>query len=129
MSQPWLSEARLRWNLVDLGRHDEVTLAQPVDSVRPESDLCLSPRQQDVRMMPLLFGQCTHSIHKVERLLKVGKSKGSGDVVLVDHFPVRKLMAEIVKFLAFERGSPSPTRNAGLFGELSHEGHLRVRSY
>ena len=54
---------------VNLRRHDEVALGQAVNLVGPERDLGLAPRQQNIRMMSLLFGQRSDAIDELQRLL------------------------------------------------------------
>jgi hypothetical protein len=55
-------------------------------------------------MMSLLFGDCSHAVYKIERLLEIRKGKGAREVVLVNNFPVRpvrQLLVNVSEFLAF----------------------------
>jgi len=96
---------------VDLRRHDEITFGQAVDLVGPDGDFGFSPLQQDIRMMALFLGDSADAVDEVESIFEIGEAEGAGDVVLVDHVPIRELMAEGVKLLAFEG------RDASLAGD------------
>ena len=50
-------------------------------------------------MMSLLFRDFSHPVYKIERLLEIGKGKFPGDVVLVDHIPLRDLLLDAAQFL------------------------------
>ena len=127
---PWLARGfplnveLLGIKLVNLGGHDEITLAEAVDLVRPQRDLSFAPGEQNVGMMALLLRDRTYAIDEVERLLEIGKLECAGDVVLVDDVPVGELMAKRVKFRAVKRRSASAAGCAGFAGETGHGGSL-----
>jgi len=54
---PWLK-------FVDLCSEDEVALSEPIDLMRPDRDLRLSPTEANVRMMALLLRQIPDTVHK-----------------------------------------------------------------
>src|ERR1700694_3755640 len=74
-------------------------------------------------MMSLLFGHRPDAIHKIKCLLEIRESIGAGNVMLVDHFPVRpfrNLFVNRREFLAFERRHTSATGNTCLAGQVGH---------
>src|ERR1700683_242145 len=101
---------------VDLRGHDEIALGEAIDLVRPERDFRFAPGQQNIRMVPLLLGQRTHTIHEIERLLKVGKWEGASDVVLVDHAPLRNDFVHRLDLLPFERRHSAAAGDAFFVG-------------
>jgi hypothetical protein len=42
-------------------------------------------------MMAFGFRDRAHTVYEIERRLEIGENVGLGDVVPVDHFPVRQL--------------------------------------
>ena len=99
-------------SLVDLCGKNEIALRQTVDLVRPDRDLDLSPREEDVWMVPLLLRKFTHAVYELERLAKVGKPEGLRDVVLFDNAPPVHLFLQGDEFITLERRDASPTRHA-----------------
>ena len=73
---------------VNLRGHNEIALGEPVDAVRPEGDVCFSPREQDVRMVSLLFGDRANAIHEIQCLLEIRKTKLALEVMLVVDRPI-----------------------------------------
>ena len=71
-------------------------------------------------MMALFFGQLANPVHERKRLLEVRKLEHSMDVVIVDHIPVWKLMAEGVKGFALERGNVTTAGHTGFRGKGRH---------
>jgi hypothetical protein len=114
------SVARLGIELINLCGHDEVAFRQAVDLVRPECDFGLAPGEKDVRMMTLIFGHFADAVHEIQRLLEIGKLEGSCEVMFVDDFPVRQLMAQVMQSRAFESGNIAAAWNAGPFGKSGH---------
>src|SRR5579864_3849321 len=102
--------------LVDLRRQDEVALGGAVDLVSTCRDGGLSPSQQDVGMMSLLFGDGADAVHEIEGLLEIRERERARNVVLVHHCPVRKLMAQIVQVGSLESRHVAAAGNAGLAG-------------
>jgi len=74
---------------VNLCSHNEIALGEAVDLVRPHRDLGFAPGQQNIRMMPLLFGERSHSIHEIKCLFEVRELEQASDVMLIDHAPLR----------------------------------------
>ena len=97
---------------VDFRGHNEVALGKAVDLVRPHGNLGFAPRQQNVGMVPLFFGERSHAIHEFERLLEVGKSVGASEMVLVDYTPERNFAVHCLEFPALERRHSAAARNA-----------------
>jgi hypothetical protein len=52
-------------------------------------------------MMALFFGYGSDSIDKIQSLLEIREGEFAGDVMLIDHVPIGKLMAESMELLAF----------------------------
>jgi len=75
-------------------------------------------------MMALFFGDGAYAVHKIQSLFEVWKTKFTGDVMLIDHLPIGKLMAESVELFALERRDTSFAGNTILAGKIGHE--LRV---
>ena len=73
---------------VDLRCHDEIALGEAVDLVRPQRYLRFSPRQQDVRVMPLLFRQRANTIDELECLGEVGELVLASEMVFLDDVPL-----------------------------------------
>ena len=67
-------------------------------------------------MMALLLSQRAHAVHEVERILEVGKSEGTSDVVLVDHAPLGDNFVQRVEFLALERWYSAAAGNTFFVG-------------
>ncbi len=73
-------------------------------------------------MVTLLLRQCADSVHKVQRLLEVGKGESAGDVMLVHNLPMRpfgELLIEFFQFTALQRRNSSAAGNAR-FGFKRH---------
>jgi hypothetical protein len=101
---------------VDFCRHYEVALGESVDFVRPESDLGLTPGQQNIGMMSLLLGDRTDPIHEVQSLLEIREGKRANNMMLIDYIPMsplRNLLVNLGEFFASERRNPAATRNTG----------------
>src|ERR1700733_4230187 len=104
-----------RLQLVDLRRQDEIRLGQPVYGVRPRRDLGLTPSEQNVWMMALLFCDLAHSIDESQSGLEVGKLEDANDVMLVDDFPLRRvgqLTMELRQISPLERRHAAAAGNA-----------------
>ena len=103
-------------NPVNLGRHDEVALRQAVDFVSPQSDLNFSPRQKDVRMVALLFGDRADTIHEFQRLLEVRKPEFTMDVMLVGDRPPGDIPMECFDFFSTQRRHTTTAGDTFLIG-------------
>ena len=84
----------LRGQVVDLGGQDEVALRKTVDLVCLEPDLDFSPREVDVGMMSLLFGQRTDTIDEGQRAGEVREFEFYSEMVFIGHTPPRDLRRE-----------------------------------
>jgi hypothetical protein len=105
--------------LINFRCHDEIAFRQAIDLVRPESNFDFTPGEQNVGMVPLLFGDLAHFVNEGERLLEVWKRERTGDVVLVDYLPVsplRHLLMDLFKFFSLERRHAPTAGNTGLGG-------------
>jgi hypothetical protein len=97
------------------GEH-EVAFGQSINLMRENGDLYLAPGEQQIRMMPLLLGDGSNPIHKIESGLEIRKSKHAMQVVLIDNAPVRNLRFQRIKLRTFEGGNATPAWNTGLVG-------------
>ena len=97
--------------MIDLGRKNKIALGQSIDFVGPERNFSFAPSQQNIRMMPLLFGNRTYAIDEVQCFLEVRKSISARDVMFVDGFPLRHMLQQLAQFLTFDR------RNTGQKGD------------
>jgi len=77
-----------------LCRHNEVAFGQAIDLVGPQSDLGLTPGQEDVGMMTLILGQLPNPVHKGERLFEIGELELPYEVVLIGDLPFCHLFVE-----------------------------------
>src|ERR1700730_6097359 len=102
--------------LIDFRCKNEVAFGEPVDFMRPGSDFSLSPRQQNIRMVPLLFGNLPYLIDERQRLTKIRKRKFPRDVVTIHHLPLRHLLRKRLKFLACQRRHATSAWNTCLAG-------------
>ena len=78
-------------------------------------------------MMALLLGHSADTIHEIQRLLEVGEGEGASDVVFVDDFPIRELVAERVQWLALQRWHTTSAGNTCLAGQEGHGRNSRPR--
>src|SRR5579871_3037406 len=76
-------------------------------------------------MVALGFRHAADPIDEVERGLEVGKCEDSGQVMLLDHAPLRHLFLEPGKFLTGEGWHPSPAGRA-VFGSQLHTHTITV---
>ncbi len=106
--------------LIDLGGQNKIALRQAVDLVRPGRDLDPSPSKINVWVVALLLRELTYAIYKLESSAKVGKLKDLRDVVFFDNVPPIDLLLKYGEILTFERGRPSPARNARLGRKARH---------
>jgi hypothetical protein len=58
---------------VDFGSKNKIAFGQAVDLVGPNLDFNLPPRQVQVGMMPLLFGDGAHAVHEVQGRPEIGE--------------------------------------------------------
>ena len=70
--------------------------------------------------MPLLLGQGTHAIHKIQRRSKVRKLESPRDVMFINDLPIGQLVAEFVKLCPMKCGHPASARHAVLISKGSH---------
>ena len=77
------------WQLrpVNLGGKNKVALRQSINLVRPDFQFDPAPRQVDIRVVPLLFGEFTDAIRKVEGLTKIFKRIRPLQMVFIDDRP------------------------------------------
>ena len=67
-------------------------------------------------MMSLLFRQCAHTIHKVERFAKVLELVFPAQVMFADYFPSRQFAQQVLNLLALhwrDASAPAAHGHAG----------------
>jgi hypothetical protein len=69
-------------------------------------------------MMTLLLSQRSYAIHKIQRLLEIGKLKFAVNVVLVRDRPLGHTLIQLLQFFPFEWGSSSLAGDALLISQL-----------
>jgi hypothetical protein len=84
---------------INLRRENEIALGQTVNLVCPDSDLRPSPTVANVWMVPLLFGEFGHAIHKRLRIFEVRKLVFFAQVMLRDNFPTINLRLQLCDLL------------------------------
>src|ERR1700675_1677629 len=124
MTSFFLIVSKLGGQFVDFCCEDEIAFGEPVDLVRVRCHFGFPPREQDVRMMSLLFGNRPRFVDKREGLLEIGKPECAGDMVRVHHLPVRNLLGESFQFLSRKRRNSSFARDARFAGKIAHRFHL-----
>ena len=73
--------------LVDLRRQNKIALREPIDLVRPDLHVDLSPRQKNIGMVPFLLRRLANSIDEIERRAEIGKGEALREMVSVDYLP------------------------------------------
>jgi len=68
--------------------------------------------------MSLGFRYLSHTVDEIERLLEVGESKSTREVMLVHHCPLWDLLLDALQFRSFERRHASPARDTVLAGKI-----------
>src|SRR5262245_36026100 len=89
----------------------------------PGCNAHLSPGQKDIRMVSLLLGQLSDTVHESEGRLEIREFVVASDVMFVDHFPVRKLWELLMycrKFFSLKGRNAAAAGNAGLVGKRRH---------
>ena len=86
------SRALTKERLVDLGRKNEIILAESVDLVRIDLNVHLAPGEMQIGMMTFLFCKQADTIHEFEPRFEIPKQEGLGEMVALDHFPERQLI-------------------------------------
>ena len=66
-------------------------------------------------MVPLLFGDSADAVHKIERLLEVGKTVFAVEMMFVDNAPAGNTIVQSLKFSAGERWHSATTGYALFF--------------
>ncbi len=111
---------------INLGRHNEIALGQAIDLVRPQRDLRLAPRQQNIRMMTLFLGQIPYSVHKLQSLFEIRKTKLAMNVMFLFNRPLGSLAMQLFQFFSRQWRNPAPAGNALLIGKLFAHKSLRI---
>jgi hypothetical protein len=96
---------------IDFRSEDEIAFRQTVNLVRPDCDFRSTPTKANVRMMPLRFGEFTHSINKRLRLFEIPKLVFSAQVMFVYNFPAVELGLQFRYLLTSQRRHSAATRN------------------
>src|SRR5690348_5815761 len=90
----------------------------------PQSDFNFAPREQDIRVMPLLLGHASDSIDKIQGLLEIRKGECTSDVMLVHYLPVRpfgELSVQVSKLFSFERRHSPTAWHTSFAGKFRHK--------
>ena len=66
-------------------------------------------------MVAFGLGDRAHTVDEIERRFEIRKNVSLGDVVLVNHLPIRQLRRELLQFFAFERRDAASAGHA-MFG-------------
>src|ERR1035437_7419359 len=97
---------------VDFGGKNKIALGQAVDLVGPNLDFDLAPRQVQVGMVPLLFGNRAHAVDKVQGRPEIGEPVRLRQMMLIHHLPAGQLRQHFPQLLAFEWRDATPARHA-----------------
>src|SRR3954468_22987480 len=90
--------------------------------MRPKRNFRLTPRQQNIGMMALLFRQGSHVVHEIQRLLEVRKLELAVQVMALRDRPLRNFLVKIFQVLSLERRNSTAAGDAFLVGKLfGHE--------
>src|SRR5581483_2596113 len=115
------SGANLRaWNLVNLRSKDEITFREPVDFMGPDGDGHASPPQEDVGMVPLLFGNGADCFYEFQRAYEVREVVALLDVVFFNDLPSTHLTGQICQFFVLQRRNSALAGNTRFLRKLSH---------
>jgi hypothetical protein len=74
----------------------------------------------NVGVMSLAFGDRADAVDEIERLHEIGELKGAGDVMLVDHLPIRRVGGVPAQGVGGKNGSGS-CHGGTLLTPLSHK--------
>src|SRR5579884_2251912 len=74
--------------LVDLGREYEIALRESVYFVGPNFHSHFAPREIDIGVMALLFGDRAHFVREIERRLEIRELEFPFNMVTADHVPM-----------------------------------------
>jgi len=97
---------------VDLRRHHEVALREPVDLVRPEVDAHLAPAHVQVRVVALGLGHRGDGVDEVHRLHEVLEAERLDELPVALHLPALELGQQGGELFGGERGHPAPAGHA-----------------
>lgn len=105
------------FDLVALGGEDKIALRQAVDLMGPKLDLHFAVREEEIGVMPFLFGDFSDLVCEGKGFGKVGKGILFLQMVLVDDAPaVAELFLQRGEGFALEGRDASFAGDAGLFG-------------
>jgi hypothetical protein len=82
---------RLLLQPVDFGGEHEIAFGQPIDLVSENCNLYPAPGEQEVRVMPLLFGNGPRAVNEIESGFEIREFENAMQVVFVHHFPAGQL--------------------------------------
>lgn len=68
--------------------------------------------------MALFFGDCAHSIHKIQGLFEIGKAKLPIEMMFAGNGPGWDAVMQFLEIDSFERGNSTTAGNALLVGKL-----------
>src|SRR5262245_37241558 len=107
---------------VDLARHDEIVLVQPLDLLGAQGDGRVTPAEADIGVMAFGLGELADPLHEGERLPEIAESKRALDAVgVIAQLPIRSLLLKTYRFFARKRRDAAAARRAGFFREgLGH---------
>src|ERR1700730_3895495 len=108
----------LAGDAVELCRHDEVVLVQPLDLLGVERDRRVTPAKADSRMVSLGFGERGGALHEGECLTEVLEAVGPlYPPPFIEQVPIRRLSAIAGGLLLCQRRHASAAGRATPFGE------------
>jgi len=74
-------------SLVDFRGENKIAFRQSINLVSPDLHLSSSPREVNVRMMALIFGDCSNPVHEIESSFEVWKPEFFFDVMVIHDIP------------------------------------------
>ena len=108
---------------IDFRSHNEITLGQAVDFVRPDLHADLSPGKVNIRMVPLLFCNRANIVRESQRSLEIRELEFPLDMMVVHDCPICHFRRQRPDLLCIKRRHSAAARYAGLFRK-SHNQNL-----
>src|SRR5450830_1164636 len=108
---------------IDLARHDEIVLVQPLDLLCAQGDGRITPAETDVGVMAFGLGKLTNILNKGESFQEVAESKSALDSPgIVTQLPIGNLRLKALGFITRKWRDSAATRRARLLGQ--RRGHI-----
>ena len=106
---------------IDLRCENEIAFRQPIDLVRPDFYLNLSPTEEDIGMVSLLFGDVSDFVDEIEGSPEVGEFEVSLNMVIVNDGPIFQLRLQRLDLICSQRRYTATTRDTGFLCETGHD--------